>query len=257
VSDEGLENLVRRAQLGEAAALEAVVAEVQDATQEVLIRLVTKLSTFRGESSFRTWVYRVAAHAILNFRGVLKLPERTFEESGALLEEALDRGERLELGPEADRETLVNEVKLVCTHGMLLCLDRPHRLAYVLGEILEFPGEEAAAILETTPEAFRKRLSRARDEMGAFLRRHCGLADPSNRCRCVRLLPTAMSLGAVDPDRPAYASLPTREADRLLVNIDRVRSGAEIFRSLPRHGSPVDFTETVRGWLRDLSDTRN
>jgi hypothetical protein len=43
-------------------------------------------------------------------------------------------------GPsEAERSLLIEEVKLGCTLGMLQCLDRPHRLAYVLGEILELP----------------------------------------------------------------------------------------------------------------------
>src|SRR5256885_6021484 len=40
--------------------------DARDATQEVLIPLIAKLSTFRGESRFRTWVYRVAANGILD-----------------------------------------------------------------------------------------------------------------------------------------------------------------------------------------------
>jgi len=72
---------------------------------------------------------------------------------------------------------------------MLLCLDRSHRLAYVLGEILELASEEAASILEVSAAAFRKRLSRAREEMEAFLQRQCGLAVPANRCRCAKAVP--------------------------------------------------------------------
>ncbi len=45
---------------------------------------------------------------------------------------------------------------------MLQCLDRPHRLAYVLGEILDMPEPEAAHALEITPDVFRKRLQHAR-----------------------------------------------------------------------------------------------
>ena len=47
-----------------------------------------------------------------------------------------------------DRDgVLVEEVKVGCTVAMLQCLDRPHRLAYIVGEILDVSGPEAAEIL--------------------------------------------------------------------------------------------------------------
>ena len=42
------------------------------------------------------------------------------------------------------------------------CLDRDHRMAYILGEVFELTSPQGAAILGITPAAFRKRLSRAR-----------------------------------------------------------------------------------------------
>src|SRR5882757_2097994 len=112
MDDDALALLVRRAQEGDADALEGVVRAVQDdvfglalrmlghaddahdAAQEVLIRIVTKLSTFRGESLFRTWAYRVAAYGILNFRLELRIPERSFGEASAQLDAALDQFEQ-------------------------------------------------------------------------------------------------------------------------------------------------------------------
>jgi RNA polymerase sigma factor (sigma-70 family) len=266
MTDESLEERVRAAQGGDAAALEQVVRAVQDdvfglalrmlghpddardAAQEVLIRVVTKLSTFRGDSRFRTWVYRVAANGILNFRTELRTPERSFSAAGAELDAAV---QAYDAGParEPDRDVLVNEVKVACTHGMLLCLDRPHRLAYVLGEILELPGADAAAILEISPAAFRKRLARAREDMERFLRKQCGLADPANRCRCAKLVATAIASGVVDPRRLALGALRTTQADRLRLDIEEMRAAAEVFRSLPSHAAPTDFGAMVRAWL--------
>ena len=127
--------------------------------------------------------------------------------------------------------------------------DRPHRLAYILGEILELPGEEAAAILSIQPAAFRKRLSRAREEMETFLLGRCGLANPKNACRCAKLLPVALAAGIVDPNRLRLRLLPIREADRLRIDIDEARTATEVFRSLPTYGSPQDFTAFVRSIL--------
>jgi RNA polymerase sigma factor (sigma-70 family) len=267
MTNTDLTRLVERAQGGDRRALEALVAAVQDdvfhlslrmlgdpddardACQEVLVRVVTKLGSFRGDSHFRTWVYSVATHALLNFRKTLRRPESSFEELGANLDAAVAAMGGATPPTPAD-ETLLNEAKTVCTEGMLLCLDRPHRLAYILGEILELAGDEAAAILEIEPAAFRKRLSRAREEMEAFLAGRCGLANPENACRCAKLLPVALGAGIVDASRLRYASLPARQADRLLIGIEKARTAAEVFRSLPTYGAPEDFASFVRTLLR-------
>lgn len=262
-----LDELVRQAQSGDATALEQVVRAVQDevfdlalrmlgeptdardASQEVLVRIVTKLGSFRGESQFRTWVYRVAANALLNFRGEIRRKETSFQEAEEQLQGAIAAAGNAP--PSAADDTLLNEVKLVCAHGMLLNLDRPHRIAYVLGEILELAGEQGAAVLEISPVAFRKRLSRAREDMGAFLKRNCGIADPANACRCTKLLPLARAAGLVDPDRLVMTRLPTRESDRLHRDVEKIRTAAEIFRSLPKYASPTDFATSLRALLAD------
>jgi RNA polymerase sigma factor (sigma-70 family) len=80
------EELVAKAQAGDRDALERLVRRHQgwvfnialrmmwrrdlaeDATQEILIKVVTKLSTFRAQSQFRTWLYRIAINHVLNLR---------------------------------------------------------------------------------------------------------------------------------------------------------------------------------------------
>src|SRR5213075_3151663 len=128
-----------------------------------------------------------------------------------------------------------------------------HRIAYILGEILELAGDEAAAILDITPAAFRKRLSRARDDMEAFLGGRCGLGNPDHPCRCHKLAPAAVAGGLVDPKRLALSRLPVQRADQLRIDIERVRSAAEVFRSLPAYASSDDFAAQLRDVL--LGDT--
>ena len=42
--------------------------DAEDATQEILIRVITRLSTFRGEAAFTTWVHRIAVNHLLDRR---------------------------------------------------------------------------------------------------------------------------------------------------------------------------------------------
>ena len=63
--------------------------EAEDITQEVLLKMLTKLSTFQGKSSFRTWLYRIVVNHILNLKQ--KHVEVTFSELGTLMDELPDQ----------------------------------------------------------------------------------------------------------------------------------------------------------------------
>jgi len=200
-----LEQLVEQAKEGNKAALETIVLRTQDqiynlalrmlwrhddaedATQEILIKIITHLSQFRQESAFTTWVYRVASNHLLSTR-------KRYAEQKELTLEAIR--EQLEEGtlfvgnaPETVEDAvLVKEIQARCTMGMLLCLDREQRLAYILGEGFEVSSEEGAHIMEVTPAAFRKRLSRARLRLRAFMEEKCGLVNPALTCHCTHLV---------------------------------------------------------------------
>jgi RNA polymerase sigma factor (sigma-70 family) len=219
-----LETLVAEARAGSRDSLERLVAEIQrpvynlalrmlwhpedarDASQEILVRVVTHLSSYRGDARFLTWVYRVAANYLITARqSRIEARGLTFEAFAADLADGLSE---LPAGRDewpADQALLLEEVKVGCMHAMLTCLDRPHRLAYVLGEILELEGPEAARILGISAAAFRKRLSRAREAIVTFTRAHCGLVDADNPCRCMKRLPRAQATGRLDPAALLFA----------------------------------------------------
>ncbi len=90
--------------------------------------------------------------------------------------------------------------------GMLLCLDREQRLAFVLGEILGATDAEGADALGTTRDGFRQRLSRARRQLQSFLSERCSLVDPLNPCRCARKTRAFVRAGIVDPARLQFTA---------------------------------------------------
>jgi RNA polymerase sigma factor (sigma-70 family) len=211
-------------------------SDAEDATQEILLRIVTHLGSFRGESAFRTWAYRVASNHLLTTRKRgAELRADSFDALGERLADNLAAAD-----PPADDQLVVREAKLICTSTMLACLDRDHRLAYILGEIFELAGDEAAAILEISPDAYRKRLSRARDRMTEFMAEQCGLLNSSSSCRCAKQAGHAVNAGYLDPNRLAFGALGCRveRKPERVGDLDAVARAIEVFRASPDFIAP-------------------
>ncbi len=274
---EILEDEVARAKSGDRAALESVVRAVQkdvyglairflwhpqdaeDATQEILIRVLTGLGGFRGESGFRTWVYRVACNALLTLRKQrVEQQSLSFEQFGEDLAHGLSDAP-LRMEDDLSERLLLEEVKIGCTLAMLQCLDRDHRLAYILGEIMELDHIQAAGALETTPSAFRKRLSRARASILSFMKAQCGLINPANACRCHRRVSTAMARGRVDPSHLLFATS-QRQARRFpqvlaeIRQLEESRRAAALYQSHPEANPSGAFIAWLKKLLNELSD---
>lgn len=218
--------------------------DAEDATQEILVRAVTRLAQFDFRSKLKTWVYRIAVNYILD---VKKSPvERlhvTFERFADDLAEGLSSD-----GPlDAERSLLTEEVKVGCTLGMLQCLDRPHRLAYVVGEILDLPGPEAADTLGITPALFRKRLQHARTAIMSFTRTYCGLASDTAACACHRRVPAALRLGRIREDALDFANQASsyRDTRAFVRRVEEVRWALEVHRGSHPRASSVDFARRL------------
>jgi RNA polymerase sigma factor (sigma-70 family) len=225
--------------------------DAEDATQEILVKILTRLSSFEGRSSFRTWLYRIAVNHLLNIRrSRVEDPAINFRMYG----EELDKTPDLDLpdpeGPFPDTNLLVSEVMLACTSGMLLCLDREQRMAYILGGILSVSDTVAAEVLEISTDNFRQRLARARRDLRSFMNDKCGLVNQANPCRCAKKTRGFIQAGHVDPnnllfhrERICEVREAAPQAYQTIKNLDG--KCAEIYRQHPFY-KPPDLAQMVR-----------
>jgi RNA polymerase sigma factor (sigma-70 family) len=133
-------------------------SDAEDATQEILVRVVTRLGQFDHRSQLKTWVYRIATNYLLDVKkSCVERQRMNFTSFAEDLQEGLVADEPLD----HERAILTEEVKIGCTLGLLQCLDRPHRLASVLGEIFEWNAPEAAEALDIEAATFRKVAARS------------------------------------------------------------------------------------------------
>lgn len=256
---EALEKLILRHQAWIYNIAVRMVFHTQDAeevTQEVLVKAITRLSTFRGECQFRTWLYRITANHVLNMR---RRRGEADAQSFTSYADAINDSPDLDLpDPKSipvDVPLLVEEAKISCTTGMLLCLDRKQRLIFTLGEIFGVSDVVGSEILEISADNFRQSLSRARRDLYQFMHGQCGLVNPTNPCRCAKKTRGFIEAGHVDPNRLQFVPEHLRRITKAAEGVTRIIENtldeqyAVVFREQP-------FLETKDqvGWLRQLLD---
>ena len=157
--------------------------DAEDAAQDILLKMITHLSSFRGDSAFTTWVFRIAVNHLKNYKKHMfaRFP-LSFEYYGDDIENGKLQ-DVPDLTQNVEKELLAEELKMSCTNVMLQCLDPESRCIFILGTMFQLDSRIAGEILEMTPEAYRQRLSRARRKMADFLGQYCGEYG-GGRCKC-------------------------------------------------------------------------
>ena len=180
-------------------------ADAEDATQDILLKMITHLSSFRGDSAFTTWVFRIAINHLKNYKKHMfaRYP-LSFEYYGNDIENG-EIENIPDLTQNVEKEILAEELKMSCTNVMLQCLDTESRCIFILGTMFKLDSRIAGDILEITPEAYRQRLSRIRRKMADFLGEYCGEYG-GGKCRCKDRVNYAIQSHRLNPLQPDYMS---------------------------------------------------
>ena len=278
ISDPG-HGVVEAATQGDLAALDKVLIALQpgvynlavrmlgnredaaDATQEILLRVITHLGSFRIESAFTTWVFQVARNHLLNaITKAKEFPEVSLDSLNERLQSGLEYsaslgdplGTQRHLTPED--KVAARQVALGCTQNMLMTLDRDHRLAYLLDVAFGLSSKEAAQVLEVSPDAYRQRLSRARSKLDGFAGVTCGLVSSQAVCQCDKQLPAlqyARANGkASSPGVIAIHRAEMQETERQFDAMVRLGDAAALFRAHPEYQAPEAMRAAIRSVLK-------
>lgn len=232
-TNEELQALVSKATAGDKKALETLVIGVQDivfnlslrmlgtfsdaedATQDILLKMITHLSSFRGDSSFTTWVFSIAVNYLKNYKKHMFAhnPLR-FEYYGDDIENGKIH-DVPDLTQNVEKDILAEELKMSCTNVMLQCLDTESRCIFILGTMFKVDSRIAGEILEMTPEAYRQRLSRTRKKMAEFLGKYCGEYG-NGRCKCKDRVNYAIQNHRINPLQLDYTAATEISAQTIL-----------------------------------------
>ena len=180
------DELVRRARRGELTAYDELVRRYQeriyatiyhmtsnhedanDLAQEAFIKAFHALKSFKGGSSFYTWVYRIAVNKTINFlkqrknKAQLSLDDLDFnaEHDPDLVALISDKTPRRDINLAELQEKL---------NSAMQKLSEPHRLVVTLHDVQGLSHEEIARIMECNIGTVRSRLFYARQQLQAYL----------------------------------------------------------------------------------------
>ncbi|MFT6981629.1 MAG: RNA polymerase sigma factor (sigma-70 family) [Crocinitomicaceae bacterium] len=231
-----------------------------DLTQEVLIKVITKLSSFKAKSSFRTWLYRIV------FNEFMQTKRKPMEDRWENFDDFADQlnaipSPELSAEEEIEQELRTKTARTRCMSGMLMCLTREQRLIYLLGDIFKIEHNIGAEIFQISKDNYRTKLSRTRKEFHAFMNKQCGLVNLDNPCRCSKKAKAMEAAGKMQTNKklfdPKYsatiATYVDSVADEVADTIDR--KYIEFFQ---QHPTKNDFDkETIINELVNDSNYNN
>ncbi|HYA39279.1 MAG TPA: RNA polymerase sigma factor RpoE [Candidatus Methylomirabilis sp.] len=187
MSERGIDQkLVARVQRGDKAAFDLLVRkyqhkvaklvsryvrdrrEVEDVTQEALIKAYRAIGGFRGESAFYTWLYRIAVNTAKNYLESMgrRPPGSDVEVEGA---ELIESGDGLRDQATPERQMLTDEIAAT-VHRVIENLPADLRTAITLREIEGLSYEEIAQVMDCPIGTVRSRIFRAREAIDQELR---------------------------------------------------------------------------------------
>jgi RNA polymerase sigma-70 factor (ECF subfamily) len=138
------------------------ISEAEDLTQDVFVQLFRKLKTFRGESSFSTWLHRMTVNAVLmHFRKPVVKVEQTVYDGD-------DQNEHLSERRTAIKSPIVDQISL---DEALAKLAPGYRAVFILHDVEGYEHSEIGEILGCSTGTSKSQLHKARLKLRSLLRK--------------------------------------------------------------------------------------
>jgi RNA polymerase sigma-70 factor (ECF subfamily) len=183
------EELARRARSGDPDAFEVLMTrysdrvyrlglrltgnrhDAEEVLQETFLRVFRRLATFRGESLFSTWLYRVAANnALMLVRARKRRRTEPLDRYMPLFDGSGRHRRDVDHARAARADEILDRRRLAqAALGALQRLPPIHRTAFVLRDLQDLPTAQVAEVLGVTPATVRQRVHRARLSMRGYL----------------------------------------------------------------------------------------
>jgi RNA polymerase sigma-70 factor, ECF subfamily len=146
-------------------------AEAEDLTQEAFLQLFRKISTFRGESAFSTWLHRLAVNVVLMHLRKKGLQQVSLDETDTSQDEPVKR----DYG--SDDRRLTGSVDRIGLQKAIADLPPGYRTVFVLHDVEGYEHNEIAEIMKCSVGNSKSQLHKARMKLRERLRQDRGMSS--------------------------------------------------------------------------------
>ncbi len=221
--------------------------DAEDITQEAFFRAFRSYDTFRAESSFFTWIYRIAlnvANDHLKQRTKLPIHELT-EEHGYSLEDIVDPN------PASNPETelLAYQARVKCLHCLTECLPPEQRKVFCLAITVGLPHKLVAEILDISLASVKTTLHRAKKRWFGYMENRCQFIKKTNPCTCRQWVRFGLERGWISKEVRVDPRLPvTLQARKDVLTLRTLR---DFYRDLYQNNADETFVQRVRDGIKN------
>jgi RNA polymerase sigma-70 factor (ECF subfamily) len=221
--------------------------DAEDITQEAFFRAFRSYDTFRKDSSFFTWIYRITVNVSNDYlKQKTKMPIETLtEDMGFSLEEIIDPNP----ANNPETELLGHQARIKCLHAMTECLPLEQRKVFCLAITMGLPHKIVAEILECSVGSVKITLHRAKKRWNGYMENRCQFIKKSNPCNCKQFVRFGLSKGwftkdaSITPCPPA--SIQARE------EIIKLQTIQELYQDLYTDRADESFAQRIRDGIRN------
>ena len=212
----------------------------KDVLQETFIKVMENISKFRSESSYFTWIYKIARNLCID-----KL-KRQRKRPIAALEKIIESQNRVpheDKYGELEKRFYVNQVKDGCLLGVLRCLSFNQRMAFILNAVLFVQAKDVAVILNKTENAARILAHRARKIIKKFLCSNCSLYGISGKCKCENMINFSLSKNLIEKYNSSVSPSNTE------TEIKALKNEILMFQSVSPRKPESDFKSIINNYI--------
>lgn len=171
--------------------------DAEEITQEAFFRALRSFDTYRQDSSFFTWIYRITLNVANDYmKHRRKMPSQVLEDLGYSKEDILDKN------PSNDPEMLLlaKEARSKCLYSLTECLPIEQRKIFCLAITIGLPYKLVAEILDCSLSKVKTTIHRAKQRWFGYMENRCTLIKKSNPCHCVQWVRFALDKGWISKE---------------------------------------------------------
>ncbi len=221
--------------------------DAEDITQEAFFRAFRSYHTFREESSFFTWIYKITLNVANDYlKQRTKLPIFTLtEDLGYSIEEIVDSN------PSNDPETelLSHQARVKCLHALTECLPADQRKVFCLAVNLALPHKVIAEIMDCSTGSVKTTLHRARKRWFGYMEDKCQLIKKSNPCNCKQFVRFGLSQGWISKQAAVVPRPPL--AIQVKEDIISMWELRDLYRDLYPESADESLAQRIREGIRN------